>query len=119
MAHEVFELDGIEEKPFYQKRVPAKRPQWLQTAVISFPSGRTAEELVPVDAARWRARSSAAARGWRPRAGGRRSARPARCSSTTTRTPRTTRYVGSLDSLLALAQRDSERGIPDAPSGEL
>jgi DNA ligase D-like protein (predicted polymerase) len=42
---------GIEEKPFYQKRVPAKRPEWLQTAVISFPSGRTAEELVPVDAA--------------------------------------------------------------------
>jgi bifunctional non-homologous end joining protein LigD len=42
---------GIEEKPFYQKRVPAKRPEWLQTAVISFPSGRTAEELVPVNAA--------------------------------------------------------------------
>ena len=42
---------GIEEKPFYQKRVPAKRPEWLQTAVLRFPSGRTAEELVPVDAA--------------------------------------------------------------------
>jgi bifunctional non-homologous end joining protein LigD len=42
---------GIDEKPFYQKRVPAKRPEWLQTAVLRFPSGRTAEELVPVDAA--------------------------------------------------------------------
>jgi bifunctional non-homologous end joining protein LigD len=42
---------GIDEKPFYQKRVPAKRPDWLQTAVLRFPSGRTAEELVPVDAA--------------------------------------------------------------------
>jgi bifunctional non-homologous end joining protein LigD len=42
---------GIETKPIYQKRVPPKRPEWLQTAVISFPSGRTAEELVPVDAA--------------------------------------------------------------------
>ncbi len=42
---------GIEEKPFYQKRVPAKRPPWLQTAVLTFPSGNTAEELVPVDAA--------------------------------------------------------------------
>jgi bifunctional non-homologous end joining protein LigD len=42
---------GIDEKPFYQKRVPAKRPDWLQTAVLSFPSGRTAEELVPVNAA--------------------------------------------------------------------
>ena len=42
---------GIEAKPFYQKRVPAKRPEWLQTMVLKFPSGRTAEEFVPVDAA--------------------------------------------------------------------
>jgi DNA ligase D-like protein (predicted polymerase) len=42
---------GIEEKPFYQKRVPAKRPPWLQSVELTFPSGRTAEELVPVDAA--------------------------------------------------------------------
>src|SRR4051794_25075858 len=42
---------GIDAKPFYQKRVPPKRPEWLQTAVLAFPSGRTAEELVPVDAA--------------------------------------------------------------------
>jgi DNA ligase D-like protein (predicted polymerase) len=42
---------GIEAKPFYQKRVPPKRPEWLQTVVLRFPSGRSAEELVPVDAA--------------------------------------------------------------------
>jgi len=42
---------GIETKPIYQKRVPEKRPEWLQTAVLKFPSGREAEELVPVDAA--------------------------------------------------------------------
>jgi bifunctional non-homologous end joining protein LigD len=42
---------GIDTKPIYQKRVPETRPEWLQTAVLSFPSGRTAEELVPVDAA--------------------------------------------------------------------
>jgi bifunctional non-homologous end joining protein LigD len=42
---------GIEAKPIYQKRVPEKRPAWLQTAVLKFPSGREAEELVPVDAA--------------------------------------------------------------------
>jgi bifunctional non-homologous end joining protein LigD len=42
---------GIDAEPFYQKRVPAKRPGWLQTVVLSFPSGRSAEELVPVDAA--------------------------------------------------------------------
>jgi DNA ligase D-like protein (predicted polymerase) len=42
---------GIEAEPFYQKRVPEKRPEWLQTVVLTFPSGRSAEELVPVDAA--------------------------------------------------------------------
>ena len=42
---------GIEAKVIYQKRVPEKRPEWLQTAVLKFPSGREAEELVPVDTA--------------------------------------------------------------------
>jgi bifunctional non-homologous end joining protein LigD len=42
---------GIDTKPIYQKRVPEKRPEWLQTVVLKFPSGRSAEELVPVDAA--------------------------------------------------------------------
>jgi bifunctional non-homologous end joining protein LigD len=42
---------GIESEPFYQKRVPAKRPAWLETVELTFPSGRSAEELVPVDAA--------------------------------------------------------------------
>ena len=42
---------GIESEPFYQKRVPEKRPAWLQTVVLQFPSGRSAEELVPTDAA--------------------------------------------------------------------
>jgi DNA ligase D-like protein (predicted polymerase) len=42
---------GIESKPFFQKRVPAGRPDWLQTVMFTFPSGRTAEEYVPVDIA--------------------------------------------------------------------
>jgi len=42
---------GIESEPFYQKRVPSKRPGWIETVVLQFPSGRSAEELVPVDAA--------------------------------------------------------------------
>jgi bifunctional non-homologous end joining protein LigD len=42
---------GIGTKPIYQKRVPERRPEWLETAVLRFPSGREAEELVPVDAA--------------------------------------------------------------------
>ncbi len=36
---------------FFQKRVPAKRPEWLETATIHFPSGRSAQELCPEDRA--------------------------------------------------------------------
>lgn len=43
--------DGAEGKVFFQKRVPPKHPEWLQTAVVAFPSGRTAEELCPTDLA--------------------------------------------------------------------
>jgi bifunctional non-homologous end joining protein LigD len=43
--------DGITGKFFFHKRVPEKRPEWLQTATVSFPSGRNATELVPNDAA--------------------------------------------------------------------
>ena len=44
-------VKGIMEKPIWQKRVPQKLPDWLQTATVAFPSGRTAEELVANDAA--------------------------------------------------------------------
>jgi hypothetical protein len=43
--------DGITGDFFFQKRVPEKRPEWLQTETVSFPSGRSATELVPNDAA--------------------------------------------------------------------
>jgi DNA ligase D len=43
--------DGIEGESFYQKRVPQSRPDWLQTVTITFPSGRTADELVMADVA--------------------------------------------------------------------
>ena len=36
---------------FYQKRAPEQRPEWLRTVTLSFPSGRTAEEIVVDDAA--------------------------------------------------------------------
>jgi bifunctional non-homologous end joining protein LigD len=39
--------DGIEGGFFYQKRAPSNRPEWLEVATIRFPSGRSAEELVP------------------------------------------------------------------------
>jgi bifunctional non-homologous end joining protein LigD len=44
-------VDGAEADPFYQKRAPAQRPSWLRTVILSFPSGRTAEEIVVDDAA--------------------------------------------------------------------
>jgi DNA ligase D len=44
-------VDGAEGEVFYQKRAPAKRPDWLRTVTLSFPSGRTAEELVVDDPA--------------------------------------------------------------------
>jgi len=44
-------VDGAEGQAFYQKRAPAERPAWLRTVTLSFPSGRTAEEVVVDDAA--------------------------------------------------------------------
>jgi bifunctional non-homologous end joining protein LigD len=44
-------VNGIREEPIWQKRVPKNSPEWLQTATVAFPSGRTAEELVANDAA--------------------------------------------------------------------
>jgi DNA ligase D-like protein (predicted polymerase) len=39
-------VNGAEGEAFYQKRAPADRPPWLRTVTLSFPSGRTAEEIV-------------------------------------------------------------------------
>ena len=44
-------VNGAEAEAFYQKRAPADRPGWLRTTTLSFPSGRTAEEIVVDDAA--------------------------------------------------------------------
>lgn len=44
-------VDGVQGEPFFQKRVPDSAPAWLQTATVTFPSGRHARELVPNDAA--------------------------------------------------------------------
>lgn len=43
--------DGIGGEFFFQKRAPAKHPEWLDVSEIRFPSGRTACEVVPRDAA--------------------------------------------------------------------
>jgi len=63
-------LRGVRERPtvlkrypngasgefFYQKRVPAPRPEWLETVTVQFPSGRSAEELCCLDLNPWAVR---------------------------------------------------------------
>jgi bifunctional non-homologous end joining protein LigD len=44
-------VNGAEAEPFYQKRAPSDLPAFLRTVTLSFPSGRTAEELVVDDPA--------------------------------------------------------------------
>src|SRR3954466_12778218 len=43
--------NGITGEHFFQKRAPASRPPWVEVVSIKFPSGRSAEEVVPRDAA--------------------------------------------------------------------
>ena len=43
--------NGIGASHFYQKRVPESRPGWIEVATIEFPSGRTADEIVPREGA--------------------------------------------------------------------
>ena len=43
--------NGIDGEFFYQKRAPESRPDWIEVVALKFPSGRTAEEVVPRDAA--------------------------------------------------------------------
>ena len=44
-------VDGAAGEYFFQKRAPDNRPEWLETVELSFPSGRTANEVVVRDAA--------------------------------------------------------------------
>ena len=43
--------NGIGAPSFYQKRAPESRPPWIEVVTLRFPSGRTADEVVPRDAA--------------------------------------------------------------------
>jgi bifunctional non-homologous end joining protein LigD len=44
-------VKGIDEEAFFQKRAPAKRPDWVETAVLRYARGTEAEEVVVRDAA--------------------------------------------------------------------
>ena len=43
--------EGVEGEAIYQKRVPEKRPDWIETARVRFPSGRHADELCVTEVA--------------------------------------------------------------------
>jgi DNA ligase D-like protein (predicted polymerase) len=44
-------VNGIKQEYFFQKRAPEKKPEWIETVELKFPSGRTANEIVIRDAA--------------------------------------------------------------------
>ena len=44
-------VHGVTGDSFFQKRAPSKRPDWVKTVKLAFPSGRTAEEIVVTDLA--------------------------------------------------------------------
>jgi len=44
-------VNGADSEPFFQKRAPETHPDWIETVELSFPSGRTASEIVVRDAA--------------------------------------------------------------------
>ena len=43
--------NGVGGELFFQKRAPQSRPPWIDVVTLRFPSGRSAEEVVPRDAA--------------------------------------------------------------------
>src|SRR5918912_2129877 len=44
-------VNGADQPPFFQKRAPTPRPEWIETVELRFPSGRSAVEVVVRDAA--------------------------------------------------------------------
>jgi bifunctional non-homologous end joining protein LigD len=44
-------VNGVEGEAFYQKRAPDKRPEWIETVELKYPSGRSAHEVVVREAA--------------------------------------------------------------------
>lgn len=44
-------VNGVDAAFFFQKRAPAKRPEWIETIRLDYPSGRSADEVVVRDAA--------------------------------------------------------------------
>ncbi|MEV6594444.1 non-homologous end-joining DNA ligase [Streptomyces acidicola] len=43
--------DGVTGESFFQKRAPKNMPDWIPTAHITFPSGRSADEMCPTEVA--------------------------------------------------------------------
>ena len=94
-------VNGAEGELFFQKRAPESRPDWIETVELSFPSGRTADEIVLRDAAQLPGSSTwAASTSTRTRCAPRTSTIPTSCASTSIRCPacRGTTSAGSRSS---------------------
>ena len=106
-------VNGAEGEPFFQKRAPEQRPDWIETVELSFPSGRTADEVV-------RARRGRTGLGRQPRLhrpepapGARRRPRPPRRAAGRPR-PGARRRAGRRVRDVALVARDVLGGLrPD------
>ena len=81
--------DGAEGEAIYQKRVPTKRPDWIETARVTFPSGRHADELCVTEVAQVAWAANLATHRLPPVAVASRARRATRtsCASTSTRSP--------------------------------
>ena len=79
--------DGVEGEMIYQKRVPEKRPDWIEVARVTFPSGRHADELCVTEVAQVAWAANLAVVDFHPWPSRRARRRPARtsCGSTSTR----------------------------------
>ena len=70
--------NGIEGEFFYQKRAPESRPPWIEVVSLRFPSGRSADEIVPRDAAALAWMANLGLPRAAPASGARRGSRPSR-----------------------------------------
>ena len=80
--------DGVEGEMIYQKRVPEKRPEWVEAARVTFPSGRHADELCVTEVAQVAWAANLAVVDFHPWPSRRATSTiPTSCGSTSTRSP--------------------------------
>ncbi len=103
-------VNGAAGEPFFQKRAPENRPELVRTATLSFPSGRTADEIVIDDAAGLAWISEPRLHRPQPAPGPRRGPRPSRRAAGRPR-PGARRAVGRRSAHVALVAREALEAV--------